>query len=85
VHALGFQTSETDCVCNFFATNCHRGLSLLISMGTVCSSMFQPRRDKHLPDRNGGGSRQEDTDLEVSITETGKASINSCRMLKFMY
>jgi hypothetical protein len=85
VHALGFQTSETDCICNFFATNCHRDLSLLISMGTVCSSMFQPRRDQDLPDGNGGGSRQEDTDLEVSITETGKASINSYRMLKLMY
>jgi hypothetical protein len=54
-------------------------------MGTVCSSMFQPRRDQDLPDGNGGGSRQEDTDLEVSITETGKASINSYRMLKLMY
>jgi hypothetical protein len=84
VHALGFQTSETDCVCDFFVTNCHRGLSLQISMGTAWS-MFPRRRDQDLPDGSGGGSRKEDIDLEVSITETGKASINSCIMLKLMY
>jgi hypothetical protein len=71
--------------CNFFATNCHRGLSLLTSMGMIYSIMFQPRRDQDLPDGNGGAKRQEDTDLEVSITETGKASFASCRILKLMH